>query len=270
MYNVEMKLCPQCKQNRNLSDFYKDKSRKDLLSCYCKLCIKINRSEYIKKKRKDPVYIEKERQRLHEYYYRNAEKIILKNKEYQTNTKEKVLEYQREYYQENKDKVLTKCKIYRDSHKEEIEAYQQNYADENKEKISKRKKEYRRKNIDKIRARMRKYTREKRASDLQFRLASILRSRINKVTKGQCKAGSAVRDLGCSIKEFKNYIEEQFQSGMTWENYGKWHIDHIKPLSIFDLTDRGQFLEACNYKNLQPMWANDNIRKSNNWPSSSI
>lgn len=70
---------------------------------------------------------------------------------------------------------------------------------------------------------------------------------------------------GCTIEELKNYIGSQFQEGMNWENYGLygWHIDHKKTIASFDLTNREQFLEACHYSNLQPLWANDNLKKSN-------
>jgi len=59
------------------------------------------------------------------------------------------------------------------------------------------------------------------------------------------------------------HIEAQFKSGMTWENWSRtgWHLDHIKPLSSFDLSDRAQFLEACHYTNYQPLWAKDNLIK---------
>ena len=81
--------------------------------------------------------------------------------------------------------------------------------------------------------------------------------------KGNYKNGSAVKDLGCSIDELKTYLESKFQLGMTWDNWSKdgWHIDHIKPLSSFDLTDKKQLLEACHYTNLQPLWATDNLSK---------
>ena len=81
--------------------------------------------------------------------------------------------------------------------------------------------------------------------------------------KSNQKAGSAVRDLGCSIKEFKACIESKFQHGMTWDNHGfhGWHLDHIIPLSKFDLTDREEFLKACHYTNIQPLWAYDNLSK---------
>ena len=75
------------------------------------------------------------------------------------------------------------------------------------------------------------------------------------------RPGSAVSDLGCTVSELRSYLEAQFLPGMSWENMGKWHIDHIKPLAGFDLTNRECFLEACHYTNLQPLWAVDNIRK---------
>ncbi len=80
------------------------------------------------------------------------------------------------------------------------------------------------------------------------------------MSRGQ-KVGSAVRDLGCSVDKLKKHLESRFRFGMTWENYGMWHIDHIRPLASFDLTDRVQFLQACHYTNLQPLWAPENLGK---------
>ncbi len=99
---------------------------------------------------------------------------------------------------------------------------------------------------------------KRRQNDIQFRLTGNLRARLNCAIKNNQKIGSAIDDLGCSIEELKQHLESQFQSGMTWENYGKqpgqWSMDHIIPLSVFDLTDRQQFLEAAHYSNLRPMW----------------
>lgn len=67
--------------------------------------------------------------------------------------------------------------------------------------------------------------------------------------------------LGCDMKTLKNHLESQFAKGMSWDNYGKWHVDHIKPISKFDLSDDEQIKECFNYCNLQPLWAADNIRK---------
>lgn len=101
----------------------------------------------------------------------------------------------------------------------------------------------------------------------QRKLMHALRSRINNILKTKIKKGSAIKDLGCSVEELKVYLESKFQSGMTWENHSKtgWHIDHIRPLSSFDLTKRKQFKEACHYTNLQPLWAIDNLKKNNKY-----
>jgi hypothetical protein len=87
--------------------------------------------------------------------------------------------------------------------------------------------------------------------------------RLYQAIKNGSKAGSAVRDLGCSIPEFKRHIESLWLPGMSWENWGRsgWSLDHIKPLSAFDLSDRQQFLEACHYSNIRPLWHIDNMRK---------
>ena len=59
----------------------------------------------------------------------------------------------------------------------------------------------------------------------------------------------------------KKWIESQFVDGMSWDNHGEWHIDHIRPCASFDLTDPEQQKECFNYKNLQPLWAKDNLSK---------
>lgn len=107
------------------------------------------------------------------------------------------------------------------------------------------------------------YQKQKCDSDVNYKIAARMRTRLYVTIKQNGKVGSAVKDLGCSIEEFKQHIQKQFVEGMTWENYGEWHLDHIKPLSWFNLQDREQFLVALNYKNYQPLWAEDNKRKSN-------
>lgn len=94
-----------------------------------------------------------------------------------------------------------------------------------------------------------------------YKIAKRLRTRLYIAIRNQQKTGSAVRDLGCSIPELIDYFIPLFQEGMSWENHGEWHIDHIVPLTAFDLEDREQLLKACHFTNLQPLWAIDNIRK---------
>jgi hypothetical protein len=113
------------------------------------------------------------------------------------------------------------------------------------------------------------YQKRRRLSDPNFRTATCLRANLTKALSGKTKTGSAVKALGCTLDQFKAYLEAQFWKGenvqpsMTWENQGKngWHLDHIKPLASFDLTDPQQFSRAFHYTNYQPLWERHNISK---------
>jgi hypothetical protein len=124
-------------------------------------------------------------------------------------------------------------------------------------------KEWRKLNGDLDRKLNREYKKNRSSIDINFKLANNLRHRLYSAISNDQKTGSAVRDLGCSVEMLKAYLEALFQKDMTWSNYGLkgWHIDHIKPLVSFDLTNEKEFKEACHYTNLQPMWATDNLKK---------
>lgn len=152
-------------------------------------------------------------------------------------------------------------KQYRLKNKAKIKISQHNYYEKNKEEIKTGVRAYRKANRDKCSAREQRYKKERMLVDINYKLKSYLRRRIVSAVKNKQKGGSAIEALGCSIEFFKGYIENLFQSGMTWKNYGKWHLDHIIPLALFDLTNREQLLKACHYTNYQPLWAKDNFSK---------
>ena len=151
-----------------------------------------------------------------------------------------------------------------ESNKDEIKLSKKRYYKVNKEQINLQRKAYRETNKEKVRLQERIRDGKKRQNNINFKLSKRLRTRLWSAIKDNQKFGSAVKDFGCSIEELKTYLESKFLSGMSWDNHGQygWHIDHIKPLSSFDLTDRDQFLEACHYTNLQPLWWQDNLSKS--------
>ena len=92
-----------------------------------------------------------------------------------------------------------------------------------------------------------------------------LRMRLALKEQNLTKRNTTAELVGCSIKYLKQYLEIKFKPGMTWKNHGRfgWHIDHIRACSRFDLSDLSQQKKCFNYTNLQPLWAKDNIRKSN-------
>jgi hypothetical protein len=88
-----------------------------------------------------------------------------------------------------------------------------------------------------------------------------MRTRIWFALKRKYKSKSTIKLLGCSIEECWQHLESKFQPGMTKENHGLWHVDHIRPCASFDLTDPEQQKICFHYTNLEPMWAIDNLKK---------
>ena len=187
------------------------------------------------------VWRKNNKDKLKIYWLKCRNKKNEKQKIYRKENKEKVANY----YKTNKDKIRSRQKIYNQVNKNKLQEYFKKYFQQNKLKVY-------------------NYINDRLKIDPQYKLSLSLRRRLRCALKGNYRSGSAVKDLGCSIEEFKKHIESKFQDGMSWDNwnYEGWHIDHIKPLSSFDLTDRNQLLQACHYTNLQPLWAKDNIAKS--------
>lgn len=174
--------------------------------------------------------------------------------------------YLSNYRKKNKRQLDEYDKRWKKANKEKINARRKELRLKNKEEINKKKREYYAKNKDKFKRDpeyYKNYYNNRYKNDPEFRIKVNLRNRLNMAIKKEIKSGSAIKNLGCSVGELKNYLESQFQTGMSWDNYGLhgWHIDHIKPLDSFDLTNPEEFKKACNYKNLQPLWAEDNLKK---------
>jgi hypothetical protein len=99
------------------------------------------------------------------------------------------------------------------------------------------------------------------ATDEHFRLSKILRRRVLGALKGTDKAQRTMDLVGCTITEFRQYIVQQFTTGMTWENQGLWHLDHKRPCAAWDLTKPDEQAGCFHYSNYQPLWAKDNLSK---------
>jgi DNA/RNA endonuclease G (NUC1) len=136
------------------------------------------------------------------------------------------------WYLKNRARLLPKFKAYALEHSQERKAYRKEY-------YSKKGK------IDSI-----------------YRIKQALRRRINHALRGTSKSAPTFTLLGCPIDIFRAHLEKQFKPGMSWSNYGKWHIDHIRPCASFDLSKQEEQKKCFHYTNLQPLWALDNLHKS--------
>jgi len=172
-------------------------------------------------------------------------------------------ERNRLYRLKHLEEIKAKQKAYRLANLEKMRANNRAYGLKHREVINERAKLWYKNNKERKIAYNYEWQIRKLETDIQFKLARLLRSRMKHALRGGAKSGSGIRDLGCSSEDLVKHIESQFTGEMSWQNFGLhgWHIDHIKPLRKFDLTDRKQFLEACHYTNLQPLWAFDNLSK---------
>jgi len=238
---MEEKVCIKCQEKKSLQDFNKCSRSKDGHHYYCKACEKA-------------------------YYVENRDKILAKQAEYNSERKDKKAQYDKEYRVKNKDKIrernqkfylenteTIKKRLQTESYKEWKIVYDREYYLKTKEDGSRN-------------AYVRKYYHSKREEDPTFGLDSKLRCRINSAIQNQRgkKAYKTIELLGCSVAQCRQYLESQFTEDMSWSNHSRkgWHIDHIRPCSSFDLTDPEQQKECFHYTNLQPLWAEDNLKKS--------
>ena len=163
-------------------------------------------------------------------------------------------EYSKKHYQANKERI----KEYQKANKERIKEYSKEYKKNNKEKT----KEYRKANKEHIKEYKKEYNKERRKKDPLFKLKCNLRSRtcLAFKNKGYNKNTRTQEMLGVNWEVCKAHIEKQFTKGMSWSNYGEWHIDHIIPLASANTEE--ELKKLCHYSNLQPLWAVDNLIKS--------
>jgi len=220
-------ICPQCN-----NEFIKSSNASSNAQKYCsKECIKVAKKESLKK-----------------YYQTDLGKKTNRRGSLKYSRSVKGKEAIKKYKQSDKYKLFLKTIHKKDS---AIES----------------KKKYRNRNIEKIKLREKIHRRKKRETDPEYKLIGNVRSRLGDFLKStnMRKTNKTFIMVGCTPKFLKEYLEKQFKLGMTWQNYGitGWHIDHIIPLSSAKTSEDVEKL--MHYKNLQPMWAIENIRKGDKY-----
>lgn len=168
-----------------------------------------------------------------EYTRKNYVNNIEKRKEDREFRKDKM----KQYYIENKERLKEYYKQYKEQNKDYYKEYYKNYV----------------------------YNRRKKDSLFKFKsnTRSLIRTTFKRCVNPLTKNKNTESILGCTIEDFRLYIESKFTDGMTLDNYGKWHLDHIKPIAL--ATTKEEVIELNHYTNFQPLWAIDNLIKGSKY-----
>jgi hypothetical protein len=158
-------------------------------------------------------------------------------------------------------------KKYRQKNKEYLNKYHKKWSEDKQEHLREYHQQWRDKNIDKHREYKRNYEKTRKHNDPTYKLIANFRTAIWTVLKenNMDKYGHYFDILRYSPDELVVHLENQFTEGMTWDNYGEWHVDHRLPITSFKFQEVGdnEFMRCWELNNLQPMWGDENISKSN-------
>lgn len=190
-------------------------------------------------------------------------------RKYRQTHREKLRAAYKKFYYANREKRIAQAKESRQRNADRVRAWNKKRYWADRENLLRKNEEWCLANPEKLRRTQTKYVLERRKTDIVYRLRSILSARIREaLKKGSLEKKNRTEELiGCTVAFLRQFIEHQFTKEMTWDNYGShWHIDHIIPVKLFDLSDVEQQKKAFNYSNCRPLDAKKNIAKSDNLP----
>jgi hypothetical protein len=220
---MEKKICSKCKIEKEFCDFGVCNSNKDGLKSTCKMCRKIEGRVYRENN------VEKRKESLKNWRNKNPEY----NRNYYINNSELINKQNKKWYENNKEKHRENDRIWREKNIESVREYNNNLI------------------------------KHQRKTDPLKKLIFNVRGRVYSILKNKTitKSNKTFDIVGCTPEFLKEHLEQKFTEGMSWDNQGKWHIDHIIPLSSAKTEE--EIYKLCYYKNLQPLWAEENLMKSN-------
>jgi hypothetical protein len=237
-----MKICKKCGVNKSFDDYGDNKKNVDGKAIYCKEC---------------------ERQRGIEYRKKNREKVNQSSKDWRKNNPETYKNTINKYLEKNPNMSSSeRIKVYRhdEDFRKKTNIKRKEYYQANLEEERKKSKEYYYKNKKILRIKNNDWKKKKMKEDGFFRMKKNLRDRIREFLINSGESKRTMDIIGLDKVTFRTYIENKFIDDMTWENYGTWHLDHIKPLCTAKNNDEALLLN--HYTNLQPLWAEDNLKKN--------
>ena len=244
---METKVCSKCNKEKEICEFYKRKESKDGYRSDCKKC-KLKTGQNWRNENKEKI-----KENGKSWRELNKERIKENGKSWRELNKEKVYLVKKEYRKLNQEKIRETAQKYRQT--ENYKEYRKKYKEKNKEKIleqQRNRKDY-----------YLNYRKKRYSNDVLYRLNDLCRTRIREILniKSISKKNKTFEIVGCSPQFLKEHLEKQFIDGMTWENRSEWHIDHKIPLSSANTEE--ELYKLCHYTNLQPLWAEENLKKSN-------
>lgn len=260
MDEASYKACSDCGNQKPLNNFHHHCSTRDRLYPYCKVCASSRNSAYRaankdRLRQSDKAYRERNREALRVRRKANAtpekrEKARLRKLAWREKNREKVRKQMAAWKQANASRFNEKVQTYRDGRKEKMAVY-----------LS----EYRRR--PEVKRRLAERARQRRRDDPTLRLTIYMRVAIRRGVLPGAKSRRTFDLLGYTAEELRAHLEAQFRPGMNWDNYGEWHIDHIRPLASFsfDVPEHPDFRTAWALSNLQPLWAAENLSKGAKW-----
>lgn len=245
---MESKVCKSCNEEKKFSDFRKDK---EYYRRRCKKC-DLEFRRIWKSKNSD-----KEIQTRKSWISKNPDYY----KEYNKNWSNKKPDYYKEL--SKRPDEIERNKNWRLDNPD----YNKKYREENKDKLKEKSSDWYQENKESVKKRVKQYNFEKYKTNSLFKLIVSIRGLIrNSIKRGGFKKNCKTEKiLDCSFKEFKLHVEEQFKEGMNWDNYGKWHLDHKKPVSWAE--SEVEIYQLNHYTNFQPLWAKENLTKGNRFES---
>jgi hypothetical protein len=156
------------------------------------------------------------------------------------------------YYEKNKSSILKRTNKWSKDNRDYLRDYHTKWREKNKESLNKRKREY---------------EKNKKELDPKYKLSSYTRTAIYTCLKERNikKYSKTFNLLPYTLEDLMSHLEKQFSNGMSWPNYGEWHVDHITPMSSFDIKEEGdeEFVRCWSLKNLRPLWGEENLSKGN-------
>jgi len=259
------KVCSNCNIEKELTEFHRYKHSKDGVRSVCKVCIStINKKpeNRIKRNGNRKSWSKNNKEKIKnyrlKYYENNKELILLRNSNWRLNNSEKYKESSDSYREKNKEILKIKKKEYREKNRDEVLSSTRKWIDKNYDRYVEKKKEYSKSEIG-LKKKRENHHKNKEKNNHIIAWRTILSNTLKRI--GTSKESKTNELLGYSATQLKEHIEKQFTDGMSWENWGEWHIDHIKPISRLDKSEKISIINSLD--NLQPLWAVDNLKKSN-------